>query len=58
MLILITCVSCGGDCGMFLIKYSRYLMDDHPFNSLTGACIYWFQEKMATELFYLKNLPM
>ncbi|KAL6327564.1 hypothetical protein AAG906_021854 [Vitis piasezkii] len=47
-----------GDCGMFLIKYAEYLMHDHPFSSLTDVCIDWFREKMATELFYFKNLPM
>ncbi|KAL6323431.1 hypothetical protein AAG906_039000 [Vitis piasezkii] len=48
----------NGDIGMFLIKYAEYLMHDHPFTSLTGADIDWFREKMATELFYFKNLPM
>ncbi|RVW41968.1 hypothetical protein CK203_091904 [Vitis vinifera] len=47
-----------GDCGMFLIKYVEYLIHDHPFSSLTGASIDWFREKMATELFYFKILPM
>ena len=27
--ILIIGVSCGGDCGMFLIKYVEYFMHDH-----------------------------
>ena len=58
ILILITCVSCSGDCGMFLTKYAKYLMHDHPFSSLTDARIDWFREKMTTELFYFKNLPM
>ncbi|KAL6341683.1 hypothetical protein AAG906_032804 [Vitis piasezkii] len=58
ILILITCVSCNGDCGMFLIKYAEYLMHDHPFNLLTGARIDWFREKMTIELFYFKILPM
>ncbi|KAL6320641.1 hypothetical protein AAG906_008641 [Vitis piasezkii] len=58
ILILITCVSCIGDCGMFLIKYAKYLIYDHPFSSLTGASIDWFREKKTIELFYFKNLPM
>ncbi|KAL6332493.1 hypothetical protein AAG906_008524 [Vitis piasezkii] len=48
----------NGDCGMFLIKYAEYLMHDYPLSSSTGACIDWFREKMATKLFYFKNLPM
>ncbi|KAL6351423.1 hypothetical protein AAG906_035215 [Vitis piasezkii] len=48
----------NGDCGMFLIKYVEYLMHDHPFSSLTGAHIDWFREKMSTELFYFKILPI
>ncbi|RVW40878.1 hypothetical protein CK203_094272 [Vitis vinifera] len=43
---------------MFQIKYAEYLMYNHPFSSLTGAHMDWFQEKMTTELFYFKNLPM
>ncbi|RVW33023.1 hypothetical protein CK203_101244 [Vitis vinifera] len=43
---------------MFLNKSMKYLMHHPPFSSLTDARIDWFREKMATELFYLKNLPM
>ena len=58
ILLLIICVSCSGDYGMFLLKYVEYLMHDHPFSSLTGARMDWFQEKMATDLFYFKDLSM
>ncbi|RVW94952.1 hypothetical protein CK203_040095 [Vitis vinifera] len=42
---------------MFLIKYAKYLMHNHPFSSLTSAHMDWFQEKMTIELFYFKILP-
>ena len=42
---LIIGFSCGGDCGMFLIKYAKYLIHDHSFNSLISAHVDWFQEK-------------
>ena len=51
ILLLIICVSCSGDYGMFLLKYAEYLMHDHLFSSLTGARIDWFREKMAIVLF-------
>ena len=42
---LIIGFSSGGDCGMFLIKYAKYLIHDHSFNSLISAHVDWFQEK-------------
>ncbi|KAL6332368.1 hypothetical protein AAG906_004938 [Vitis piasezkii] len=46
------------NCMMFLDKNMKYLINNHPFSSLTGAHMDWFQEKMTTELFYFKILPM
>lgn len=37
ILMLIIGFSSGGDCGMFLIKYAKYLIHDHSFNSLISA---------------------
>ena len=53
ILILITCVSCSGDCGIFLIKYAEYLMHDHPFTvpTLIGLERKW-QLNCSTSKFY------
>ena len=41
-----------------MIKYVEYLMHNHPFDSLSSEIMDWFREKMATELFYMRDLPM
>ena len=44
--------------GMLVIKYVEYLMHNHPFNSLTGDLMDWFQDQMLADLFYMKDLSM
>ena len=41
-----------------MIKYVEYLMNNHPFDSLSSEIMDWFREKMETGLFHARDLPM
>ena len=41
-----------------MIKYVEYLIHNHPFDSLLDDIMDGFQEKMATKLFYMRDLSM